>query len=106
MAKHPKLRIPNGLVNQRMLHNVDDLRIEVTEDCTWCYSDRKNCFANGFLAAGPYKATRPHTTYRPYKAANAGTVLFNAVTSGECAPELKPKHHKDHPLTPHSIIVT
>jgi hypothetical protein len=84
-TKH--LNIPNDLKSINMTDGTDDLEITVTADCTWCYSDPDGVFPDGLLAAGSYTATNPHTAYGPYTPDGAGTVTFDAVTTGTCDPD-------------------
>lgn len=73
------------------------LCIQVDKTCTWCYDDPTPCFPDGLLPPGTYTATHPPTVYGPYCAENAGTVTYDAVTSGPCTPRSD---------TPHSIVVS
>jgi hypothetical protein len=77
------INLPNGLEGHRMKENVDSISFKVTADCSFCYSDPTPCFPT-FMAAGTYTATTPPTTYGPYTPTAAGTVTYNAVTSGDC----------------------
>lgn len=76
------LSIPNDLKSMQLAVG-DDLKITVTEDCTWCYAPSPtDCFdppPDGFLAAGYYAATTPPTTYGSYTAIAAGTIQINSV---------------------------
>jgi hypothetical protein len=82
-----KIYLPSDMGSFRRKRNDESVTIVVTADCTWCYSDPNNCFANGFLAGGSYTATHPNTEYGPYTPVNAGTVYYNAVTTGTCNPQ-------------------
>lgn len=84
MPNTKTVTIPSGMQNQS-LKKADSLQIKVEANCTWCYSDPDGVFP-AFLAAGTYMVTNPNTVYGPYVAANAGTVSFNSVTSGDCNP--------------------
>ncbi|HEU5458695.1 MAG TPA: hypothetical protein VFU68_08755 [Terracidiphilus sp.] len=72
-------------MSNESLNKSDTLYIEVTQDCNWCYTMNPAGVFSSFLPAGSYTATTPPTTYGPYTAAVAGTVNYNAVTSGDCS---------------------
>ena len=76
------LHIPDG--TSKDLHVGDELDIIVTKTCTWCYEYPDNVF-DSMLPAGTYTVETPHHEYGPYKAANKGTMKWNAVTSGDCS---------------------
>jgi hypothetical protein len=81
------LNIPNDLKSVNMTKGTDTLLITVTADCYWCYDDPDHVFGNppsGFLAAGYYQATNPHTSYGAYSPINDGTVQINATTTSPC----------------------
>ena len=75
-AKH--LNIPNDLSSVNLNKGTDTLEITVTATCTWCYSDPNGVFPAppGFLAAGTYNVTTPHTKYGPYTPQNDGVIEF------------------------------
>ena len=54
----------------------DNLYIQVSSQCQWCYSDPTPCFSGGLLAAGQYNQTTGGFKYGPYPATAAGTVNF------------------------------
>jgi hypothetical protein len=77
------INLPHGLLGHTMKEDTDSVSFTVTADCTFCYSDPTPCFPT-FLPAGTYTATHPATTYGPYTPTAAGTVDYNAVTTGTC----------------------
>jgi hypothetical protein len=79
----------------------DTLRIKVTQDCNWCYSDPKGVFGpppDDFLAAGFVK--KRTKAYGPYKPNYPGTVRFDATDPGTAC------EIKQTILTPHTITVS
>jgi hypothetical protein len=99
-AKH--LNIPNDLQSVNLTKGVDTLEITVTATCTWCYSDPDGVFPAppGFLAAGTYNVTTPHTTYGPYTPQNDGIINFGvSIPPVPCSTE-------GIAATPHTITVT
>lgn len=63
----------------------DNLYIQVSSQCQWCYSDPTPCFSGGLLAAGQYNQTTGGFKYGPYPATAAGTVNFGSPTSPPCS---------------------
>lgn len=92
------LTIPHGSTNIRLNKGVDDVKIQVNGDCTWCYSDPTPCFPDGLLPPGSYTVANPPAG-GPYTPTASGTVHFNSVTSGKCDPFGKIE-------APHTIIVS
>jgi hypothetical protein len=78
-TKH--LNIPNDLKSFSMTKGQDDLVIQVTATCNWCFSDPDHAFGNPstLLPPGEYIVTTPHTTYGPYTPVNDGSVTYNAT---------------------------
>jgi hypothetical protein len=77
------LTIPN---DSTLAVNVNDnLYIQVSSQCQWCYSDLTPCFSGGLLAAGQYDKTTGGAKYGPYLATAAGTVNFGSPTSPPCS---------------------
>jgi hypothetical protein len=77
------LTIPN---DSTLAVNVNDnLYIQVSSQCQWCYSDPTPCFSGGLLAAGQYEKTTGGAKYGPYLASAAGTVNFGSPTSPPCS---------------------
>jgi hypothetical protein len=78
-TKH--LNIPNDLSSIEMTKGTDDLEIQVTATCNWCFSDPDYVFGNPstLLSPGLYTVTNPHTKYGPYTPVNDGTVTVNAT---------------------------
>ena len=63
----------------------DNLYIQVSSQCQWCYSDPKSCFPGGLLDPGQYEKTTGGFKYGPYLAKAAGTVDFGSPTSPPCS---------------------
>jgi hypothetical protein len=97
-----RLNIPDDLSSVNLTKGVDTLEIVVTKTCTWCYTDPDSVFPAppGFLAAGTYNVTDPHTKYGPYTPQNDGVVNFGAsIPPIPCSTE-------GIQGTPHTITVT
>lgn len=80
----------------------DNLYIQASEDCTWCYSDPNNCFPGGLLANGNYSKQTGNNKYGPYPAVNAGSVGFDSSAgfNQPCNPGASIR------ATGHSIVVS
>ena len=63
----------------------DDLYIQVSTECQWCYSDPTPCFSGGLLAPGQYEKTTGNNKYGPYPATATGTVRFGSPISPPCS---------------------
>jgi len=83
-----QLNLPGNLSNVNLNKNQDTLSISFNEACTWCYSDPNNVFGNPSVlpAPGYYPKTSPPTSFDNLQPVADGTVLYNAVTSGDCSP--------------------
>jgi hypothetical protein len=77
----------------------DNLYIQVSDTCQWCYSDTTPCFPGGLLKPGQYNKTTGGFKYGPYPAKAKGTVYFDSPTNPPCNP-------KNEPDTGHTIVVS
>jgi hypothetical protein len=93
------LKIPGGGSIPAMSSS-DSLEIEVTQACTWSYSDPSNSFSKGFLPNGSYQ---PNTKWGPYSPTGPGVVSYTS------APAPAPGTFSNLARTasaPHSITVS
>lgn len=73
------LEIPSGASANVPMKVNDNLYIEVTASCNWCFSDPDSIFSPELPACGPYNPETPPVEMGPYTATKTGSVLFNAV---------------------------
>ncbi|HVC47786.1 MAG TPA: hypothetical protein VND90_11110 [Terracidiphilus sp.] len=96
------IEIPNGSGDPSM-PNADGLKIKVTAECKWCFSDSSGVFpTTGSNALPTTQSTLSAGWYGPYQPnpGVTGTVFFNTSdTDKTCLPE-------GLECTPRSITVT
>jgi hypothetical protein len=102
------MRIPNGNEDKKMVNTTECLYLNVTAECTWCFSDPLNVFngtlppTNSTLQPGPLGPFIPISSTTP-----GNEVKFNAVPGANmpCGLALESEHHHHVINGPHTITV-